>query len=179
MGPALLILPFSRLSQVPRADWPSSFLSNFVSAEHKSEVTFKIFFLFFFGLFRATPAAYGGSQARGLIGAAAASLHHSYSCQPTPQLQQRQIQTESSTYTTAHGNTGSLTHSTNFRPHDCSSDSFLQSHIGNALRFFFGVFFVCLFTFFFSTVQHDDPVTHTYIYIVFSHIIISCSIISD
>ena len=35
--------------------------------------------LFFFGLlhFRAAPAAYGGSQARGQIGAADARLHHS------------------------------------------------------------------------------------------------------
>ena len=32
-------------------------------------------FLLFF--FRAAPVAYGGSQARGLIGAVAASLHHS------------------------------------------------------------------------------------------------------
>ena len=46
-------------------------------------------FFFFFGLFvfsRATPTAYGGSQARGLIRAVAARLHQ------------------------AHGNTGSLTH---------------------------------------------------------------------
>ena len=34
------------------------------------------FFLFCF-VIRATPVAYGGSQARGLIGAAAASLYHS------------------------------------------------------------------------------------------------------
>ena len=34
----------------------------------------------------------------------------SYSCQPMLQLQQRQIQASSATYTTAHGNTGSLTH---------------------------------------------------------------------
>ena len=50
----------------------------------------------FFGLFaisRATPVAYGGSQARGLIGAVAAGLHQSHSnvgsephLQPTPQL---------------------------------------------------------------------------------------------
>ena len=33
----------------------------------------------FFRFFRAAPAAYGGSQARGLIGAAAAGLHHSHS----------------------------------------------------------------------------------------------------
>ena len=34
---------------------------------------------FFFFLFRNTPAAYESSQARGLIGAAAASLHQSHS----------------------------------------------------------------------------------------------------
>ena len=34
---------------------------------------------FLFCLFRATPATYGGSQARGLIGATDASLHHSHS----------------------------------------------------------------------------------------------------
>ena len=34
---------------------------------------------FFFGLFRALLAAYGGSQARGQIEAAAANLHHSHS----------------------------------------------------------------------------------------------------
>ena len=56
-----------------------------------------LFFLsfFFFCLlsFMAAPAAYGGSQARGPIGAVAASLHHSHSnagskprLQPTPQL---------------------------------------------------------------------------------------------
>ena len=51
------------------------------------------FFLFFF-LFRAQPAAYGGSQARGQIGASAAILRHSHSharsklrLPPTPQLQ--------------------------------------------------------------------------------------------
>ena len=45
------------------------------------------------GLFRATPAAYGDSQASGRIGAVAASLHHSHSharselrLRPTPQL---------------------------------------------------------------------------------------------
>ena len=40
------------------------------------------FFFFFFCLFDiswAAPAAYGGSQARGLIGAVATDLHHSYS----------------------------------------------------------------------------------------------------
>ena len=49
------------------------------------------FFFFFF--FRATPSAYGGSQARGRIRATAAGLHHSHRnagpklcLQPTPQL---------------------------------------------------------------------------------------------
>ena len=48
---------------------------------------------FFFLLFRADPVAYGGSQARGPIGAEAASLHHSHKnvrsepcLRPTPQL---------------------------------------------------------------------------------------------
>ena len=37
------------------------------------------YFFFFFLLFGATPAAYGNSQARGRIGAAASGLHHSHS----------------------------------------------------------------------------------------------------
>ena len=55
-----------------------------------------MYFFFFFGLFAiswAAPAAYGGSQARGQIGALASGLHHSHSSvkseprlQPTPQL---------------------------------------------------------------------------------------------
>ena len=55
-----------------------------------------IFFCFFFCLFllfRATPAAYGGSEARGQIGATAATLLHSHNnvgskphMQPTPQF---------------------------------------------------------------------------------------------
>ena len=54
---------------------------------------FFFFFNFLFFLFRATPTAYGSSQARGLIGAAASGLHHSHSnmgsephLRPTPQL---------------------------------------------------------------------------------------------
>ena len=51
------------------------------------------FFLSFFGLFRASPMAYGGSQASGWIKAVAANLYHSHSnlgselpLWPTPQL---------------------------------------------------------------------------------------------
>ena len=51
---------------------------------------------FFFWLFRATPAAYGGSQARG--------SNQSYSCRP------HQIQAVAVTYTTAQGNARSLSH---------------------------------------------------------------------
>ena len=60
----------------------------------------EIYKTFFF--FRATPMAYGNSQASGLTGAIAA--------RPTPQPQQRQIQASSVTYTTAHGNARLLTH---------------------------------------------------------------------
>ena len=42
-------------------------------------IYFYYFFTFGFCPFRATPAAYGGSQARGLIRAVAASLRHSHS----------------------------------------------------------------------------------------------------
>ena len=54
------------------------------------------FLFYFFFLFRATPSAYGGSQARGQIGAVAASLHffsqpqqrgiEALCLRPTPQL---------------------------------------------------------------------------------------------
>ena len=50
-------------------------------------------FFFVFCLFRAAPVAHGGSQARGLIGAIATSLHYSHSntrskphLRPAPQL---------------------------------------------------------------------------------------------
>ena len=63
---------------------------------YKHESKYMDFFFFLsFVFFRATPAAYGGSQDRGLIGAVAASLQYSHShsntgselnLQPTPQL---------------------------------------------------------------------------------------------
>ena len=37
------------------------------------------FFVFFFAIFWAAPTAYGGSQARGPIGAVASGLRHSHS----------------------------------------------------------------------------------------------------
>ena len=54
---------------------------------------FFLSFFFFFCFFRATPAAYGSSQARGRIRAVVAGLHHSHSnmgseppLRPIPQL---------------------------------------------------------------------------------------------
>ena len=54
------------------------------------------------GLFRATSAAYGGSQAKGQIGAVAAGLHHSHSIIGSEPV--------SVTYTIAHSSARSLTH---------------------------------------------------------------------
>ena len=64
------------------------------SPESFSVHLLRLFFFFLaFCLFRAAPAAYEGSQARSLIAAVAAGLHHSHSnarfkpcLQPTPQL---------------------------------------------------------------------------------------------
>ena len=62
---------------------------------HTAYPSVTIFFLsfFFFLVFRAAPAAYGSSQARGWIRGTAAGLHHSHSntgskphLRPTPQL---------------------------------------------------------------------------------------------
>ena len=59
-----------------------------------------------FVFLRAAPAAHGSSQARGQIRATDAGHCH----WPQPQPRQRQIRAASANYTTAHGNTGSLTH---------------------------------------------------------------------
>ena len=58
--------------------------------------------MIFFFFFRATPMAYGSSQAQGQIGATAAGLGHSYSNMGS--------EPPSVTYSTAHGSAGSLTH---------------------------------------------------------------------
>ena len=74
-------------------------LVGFISAAPQWELPLEIFYFILFLFFcllafsSAAPAAYGGSQARGLIGAAAAGLCQSHSnarseprLQPTPQL---------------------------------------------------------------------------------------------
>ena len=60
-----------------------------------------LFFVFFVCVCGAAPAAYGSSQARGQIGAAAAGLHHSHS----------NAREKLCLQPVAHGNTRSLTHS--------------------------------------------------------------------
>ena len=67
-----------------------------ITISHSILLFLFIYLFFFFGLFAiswAAALAYGGSQARGLIGAVAASLHQSHSnagseprLQPKPQL---------------------------------------------------------------------------------------------
>ena len=68
---------------------------SYTGAKDKQSFEKKKFLLlfFFFFFFRVTPAAYGGSQVRGLIRAVAAGLYHSLRnvrskphLQPTPQL---------------------------------------------------------------------------------------------
>ena len=75
----------------------SSFKQEFVGSRHvlgtaRIEIII-IIIIIIIGLFRATPPAYGSSQAKNLIRAVAAGLHHSHShagcklhLRPTPQL---------------------------------------------------------------------------------------------
>ena len=67
-----------------------------VGGEHSALADFLGVFFFFFGLFRAAPKKYGSSQARGRIGAVAATA------MPNP--------SGVWTYTTSHSKNGSLTH---------------------------------------------------------------------
>ena len=74
-------------------------------------------FFFLFLLFRAALVAYGGSQARGWIKAAAASLHHSHSIfRAIAMSDLSQVL-----------NPLSQSQGLNFHPHGCQSDSFPQS----------------------------------------------------
>ena len=81
------------------------------------------FYLFIILLFRAAPAAYGGSQAR--TGAIAIGLHHSHSTMESePNLQLN---------TTAHGNAREWGQGLNSHPHRYYSDLFLLCNSGNSL----------------------------------------------
>ena len=83
--------------------WPSKINPIFDENDEVS-IFFRMYFciLTFFFLFRDIPVAYGSSQARGRIRAAAAG--------PTPQTQQLGIWAASMAYTIACGNARSLTH---------------------------------------------------------------------
>ena len=67
-----LLIPFPDVAPPPP-------LSLLVTTVEKPYFSFSFFPFFFFLLFRATPAAYGDSQPRGRIRAAAASLLHCHS----------------------------------------------------------------------------------------------------
>ena len=86
----------------------------------------QLLLLLLFLLFRATPAAYGGSQARGGIGASAAALRHSHvgsepHLRPTPQLMAMW-----DSYPTEQGQ------GSNLQPHGSSLDTFPPCHDGNS-----------------------------------------------
>ena len=74
-------------------DWKENLINgDKVEARDGKRISLSFIYLFiYFLLFRATSVAYGGSQARGQIGATVASLHHSHvgskpRLQLTPQL---------------------------------------------------------------------------------------------
>ena len=69
----------------------------------KSYFNFLVFFFFFFFLFQGHTCGLWRFPGQG--------SNWSYSCRPTPQPQQCQIQAEFMTYTTAHGNACDLRHS--------------------------------------------------------------------
>ena len=99
-GPKLMVLCLpvgSRGKREPSQCWGERKLGMcfFTASSWKWQISSPLFF------FRALPAAYGGSQARG--------YNWNYSCQPTPQPQQCRIQATSAACTTAHGNVESLT----------------------------------------------------------------------
>ena len=86
-----------------RQNYPAYFyFHTYTQVQKERQAPKEINNFFFFAFFRATPMAYGASQARGRIGAAAPGLCH--------QSQQHGLWAVSATYTTAQGSTRSLTH---------------------------------------------------------------------
>ena len=85
--------PFLGYENLNRQSQRGPTTSHELTAQSCFSFFFLSFFFFFLLLFRATPVAHGDSQARGPIGAVAASLHHSHGnvrsepgLRPTPQL---------------------------------------------------------------------------------------------
>ena len=128
---AFLTLPLQRNKGYPYQ--PYQFFTFVVFGKMQPSQTFitesqEVLFVL---LFRAAHAAYGSSQARGRIRAR--------SCQPSPQPQQHGIRAKSATYTTAHGNTRSLTHQARprIKPRILMNTSWVcnpLSHKGNSLK---------------------------------------------
>ena len=101
-------------------------LTNLHRLLSKTSEFFFLFFFFFFFLFRATPMAYGSSQPRDQIGAAASGHNRSnsgskLSLQPIPQL------TATPDPSPTERGQGSNPH-----PHGFQLDSFLLRHNGNS-----------------------------------------------
>ena len=93
-------------------------------------------FRLLFCLLRAAPASYGGSQARGLMGAVAAGLRHSHSQSGSG------IQAASATYTTADSNARSLTHWARWgREHEHVTSWFLVGFVSAMPRWALPSFF--------------------------------------
>ena len=100
-GNAKCLTHWARPGMEPTASWTLRWVFNLLSHNRNLYFLFCILpcilynfiFYFLFLLYRAASTAYGGSQARGPIRAAAASQHHSHSnaesepcLRPTPQL---------------------------------------------------------------------------------------------
>ena len=88
-------------------------------------------FIFIFVFSKAAPAAHRGSQARGLIGAVAAGLHHSHSnTRSEPSLQPTsQLTAMPDPQPTEQGQGSHL------QPHGSQSDPFPLCHDGNSPAF--------------------------------------------
>ena len=103
------ISTYIRVPCYSRNNIRSQHSSYYISFSHKLKpfsafvyLNFPVFFFCLFVLFCFLRSSYRRFPGQG--------SNWSYSCQPTPQPQQCQIQAISVTYTTAHGNTRSLTH---------------------------------------------------------------------
>ena len=102
--------------------WPNLFSIGNVGFQ------FLMYFNFLGGLFRAAPAAYGGSQARDRMRAVATGLHHSHSNAGSQPL----LQPTSQLTATLDPSPTERGQGWNLCPHGCQSDSFILSHDGNS-----------------------------------------------
>ena len=129
----------------------------------------EVFCIYYTFLFRAAPAAYGVSRARGQIGAVAVCLHHSHSNAGSEPHVQITLQFAAPvTHAAVCSNTGSLTHWRSLRIKLASSWIFCRvlnplSHNGISL------FYICLRAFGVSMTVHFST-TFSLRYWSFSHL---------